>query len=261
MKNLKKVLAILLTAIIMLSITTVFAGAVNEERVNRIGYSSKNDAGVQDDFKISKIFRLGEGDFLSKEEILKYVDIKGADGYSVGSFYQFADICDGSDEDYEIIGFTSDNGNCIDIISVYVYNIVDYNEEYGYYDYEYIGEQYFLLVVNTDGEDMGEIESMSINDSTFTYKSEGTWMFPSVKTKANNGAYWIEYYTMDDYSETPYVFYNGYVDTYKTGTSHVTCYVIDAEGNVFSDNCTVTVKLTFLQWIIKYLCFGWLWGF
>ena len=103
--------------------------------------------------------------------------------------------------------------------------------------------------------------SMSIDDFTFNYKSEYIWLYANTETKNNDGAYWLEYYVMDNYDEDPFVASDGSVSTYFTGTSHVTCYVIDAEGNVFSDNCTVTVRLTFLQWIIKYLCFGWLWGF
>ena len=260
MKNLKKLLAILLTALVMLSITTVLAGAVNGERANHAGNSITKAADSQDDFKISKIFRLGEGDFLSKEEILKYVDIKGADEYFVGSFYQLADVCDENDENYEIIGFTSDNGNCVDLIMVDAFNTV-YDEESNYCYSEYIGRQYFLLVVNTDGEDMGKIKSISIDDFKFNYHTKGAMIHPYVETENDDPAYWIEFYVMDNYEENPYVSHYGFVETFATGKSHVTCYVIDAEGNVFKDDCTVRVRLSFLQWIIKYLCFGWLWGF
>lgn len=256
MKNLKKALAIILTAIIMLSITAVFAGAVNEERVNRVGYSSINDADVQDDFKISKVFKIGAGETLYKEDLLKAVDIK-ADEYMVGSLYQNADVYN---EDGDLIGFNGEQGNCIDLILVDAYKSA-YDEEFDCYYLDYIGTRYFLIVVNVDGEDMGEVTSMSIDDFTFNYKSEYIWLYANTETKNNDGAYWLEYYVMDNYDEDPFVASDGSVSTYFTGTSHVTCYVIDAEGNVFSDNCTVTVRLTFLQWIIKYLCFGWLWGF
>lgn len=258
MKNLKKLLAILLTALVMLSITTVLAGAVNGERASHADNSITKAAESQDDFKISKIFRLGEGDFLSTEDILKYVDIE-ADEYYFTSTYGFADVQIEDDGYYQLAGYTSDNGNGVDLIEVSAYTRIC-DEELDYYDFEYTGCMFFLLVVNTDGEDMGKVESISIDDSVFSYKSE-EWIHPYVEIKSENGAYWVEYYTMDDYSEAPYVFYNGYVDTYKTGESHVTCYVIDAEGNVFKDDCTVRVRLSFLQWIIKYLCFGWLWGF
>ena len=156
MKNLKKLLAILLTALVMLSITTVLAGAVNGERVSHADNSITKAAESQDDFKISKIFRLGDGDSLSKEEILKYVDIEGADKYFVSSFYLFSDVYD---EDYNLLGFTSDNGNGIDLITVDAMKSV-YDAEYDCYNYDYIGCQYFLLVVNTDGEDMGKVISI-----------------------------------------------------------------------------------------------------
>ncbi len=257
MKNLKKLLAILLTALVMLSITTVLAGAVNGERVSHADNSITKAAESQDDFKISKIFRLGDGDSLSKEEILKYVDIEGADKYFVSSFYLFSDVYD---EDYNLLGFTSDNGNGIDLITVDAMKSV-YDAEYDCYNYDYIGCQYFLLVVNTDGEDMGKVKSISLDDFTFNYKSENAWIYPYVETENDTGAYWIEYYMIEDFSDIPYVFTDGSVDTFATGKSNVTCYVIDAEGNVFKDDCTVRVRLSFLQWIIKYLCFGWLWGF
>lgn len=256
MKNLKKLLAILLTALVMLSITTVLAGAVNGERASHADNSITKAAESQDDFKISKIFRLGEGDFLSKEEILKYVDIKGADEYSIDSFYNYSSVY----EDYDLVGFSSAFGDAIDLIIVYAMEN-EYDPEFNECFYSIIGCQYFLLVVNTDGEDMGKVKSISLDDFTFNYKSENAQLYPYVETENDEGAYYIEYYLMDTYFYDPYVNLDGSVDTSATGESNATCYVIDAEGNVFKDDCTVRVRLSFLQWIIKYLCFGWLWGF
>ena len=55
----------------------------------------------------------------------------------------------------------------------------------------------------------------------------------------------------------PYV--DGEFSAIGTGTATITCTVTDAQGNEFTDTCTVTVKYTFLQLIIKYILFGWLW--
>lgn len=255
MKNLKKVLAIFLTALFVLSATTVLAGAVNTERENLTRHSSKNDIDAYRDFKITKVFKLGEEEYLPVDKILRYVDTKDA-VYSVYSAYQKADVCD---EDGTVIGFDSSiTCNCIDIIIVDAYVTEPAPDGEGYIVNWYT--QYFLLVVNNDGEDMGKVTGVSVSDVTFDYKSDDAWLYNWVDTATDDGAYWIEFYVMDDYNG-PYVYPYGQVDTTSTGKSQVTCYVIDANGNVFTDRCTVTVKLTFLQWIIKYLCFGWLWGF
>lgn len=256
MKNLKKVLAIFLTALFVLSATTVLAGAVNTERESLTRHSSKNDGGSDEDFEITQIFTLGEDQFLSTDEILEYVDFDDADDYYFYSLYQSTDVYD---EDGTLIGFDSSLGNCIDLICVDGL-FREYDPDYDDYNYYYMGTQYFLIVVNTDGEDMGEVTGISVSDATFNYKADNAWLDRWAETVTEGNAYWIEFYVVDDYNG-PYVYPYGQVDTTSTGATRVTCYVIDANGNVFTDSCTVTVKLTFLQWIIKYLCFGWLWGF
>ncbi len=52
---------------------------------------------------------------------------------------------------------------------------------------------------------------------------------------------------------------DGNVKGLKRGSSTITCTVIDSNGTVVQDTCTVTVKYTFWQWLIKILLFGWIW--
>ena len=52
---------------------------------------------------------------------------------------------------------------------------------------------------------------------------------------------------------------SGNVKALKQGNATITVTVTDQYGNVVKDTCTVTVKYTFIQWIIKILLFGWIW--
>lgn len=245
MKKIKKVLAIFLTALIMLSLTTVLAGAIGGERVKTANYSGRDSAEAQPDLEITKILEIGEGEYISTDDILSYVDVDGANSYYISSVYGLTDEYNAGD----LMGFRDYGYNCIDVIYVDTYHV----DDDGYYNF--LETKYFLIVVNLDGEDMGRIESMSIDDATFKYKSEESYLYPDIYFEG--GYYCVELYV----SDSPMVYSDGMIDTYFTGKASVTCYVIDAEGNVFKDECVVSVKLSFIQWIIKYLCFGWLWGF
>ena len=52
---------------------------------------------------------------------------------------------------------------------------------------------------------------------------------------------------------------NGNVFAAKRGTANIKVTVTDSNGNVVTDTCKVTVKYTFIQWIIVILLFGWIW--
>lgn len=52
---------------------------------------------------------------------------------------------------------------------------------------------------------------------------------------------------------------NGNVYGAKKGSADITVTVTDEYGNSASDTCTVQVKYSFWQWIIKILLFGWIW--
>ncbi len=52
---------------------------------------------------------------------------------------------------------------------------------------------------------------------------------------------------------------NGFVTAVGRGEAEITCTVTDKEGNTETGTCTISVKYTFWQWIIKIVLFGWLW--
>ena len=51
----------------------------------------------------------------------------------------------------------------------------------------------------------------------------------------------------------------GKVTATGKGEATITCTITDAAGNTATDNCKVTVKYTFWQWLIVILLFGWIW--
>ncbi|MCQ2485669.1 MAG: leucine-rich repeat protein [Clostridia bacterium] len=51
----------------------------------------------------------------------------------------------------------------------------------------------------------------------------------------------------------------GNVTSHKVGQTVITCKVINPNGNVYEDSCTVKVRYNFFQWILNLFMFGWLW--
>ena len=51
----------------------------------------------------------------------------------------------------------------------------------------------------------------------------------------------------------------GNVTTTGKGEATITCTIVDAEDNVVTDTCKVTVKYTWWQWVIIILLFGFVW--
>ena len=52
---------------------------------------------------------------------------------------------------------------------------------------------------------------------------------------------------------------SGNVQALKKGEATIVCAVTDSAGNTVVDTCKVTVKYTFLQWLIIIFLFGWIW--
>ena len=101
------------------------------------------------------------------------------------------------------------------------------------------------------------VKSVSINDISLNYK-KSTTLKPTIK--ADDGAkYKVEYSTSNAKIAT--VDKNGKVTATKrgSGTATITCTVTDSNGNVVKDTCKVNVSLTWWQWIITIVLFGWIW--
>ena len=101
------------------------------------------------------------------------------------------------------------------------------------------------------------VKSVSIDDISLNYK-KSTTLKPTIK--ADDGAkYKVEYSTSNPKVAT--VDKNGKVTATKrgSGTATITCTVTDSNGNVVKDTCKVNVKLSFGQWLIVIVLFGWIW--
>ena len=101
------------------------------------------------------------------------------------------------------------------------------------------------------------VNSVSIDDISLNYK-KSTTLKPTIK--ADDGAkYKVEYSTSNPKVAT--VDKNGKVTATKrgSGSATITCTVTDSNGNVVKDTCKVSVSLTWWQWIIIIVLFGWIW--
>ncbi len=99
------------------------------------------------------------------------------------------------------------------------------------------------------------VKSVSIGDITMNYKKSAK-INPTIA--AVDGAEYTVKYTSSD-SSVARVDDNGNVYGAKRGSATITCTVTDSNGNTVQDTCTVTVKYSFGQWLIKILLFGWIW--
>ncbi len=104
-------------------------------------------------------------------------------------------------------------------------------------------------------EQSANVKSVSIGDITMNYKKSAK-INPTIA--ADDGAEYTVKYTSSD-SSVARVDDNGNVYGAKRGSATITCTVTDSNGNTVQDTCTVTVKYSFGQWLIKILLFGWIW--
>ena len=118
---------------------------------------------------------------------------------------------------------------------------------------------YATCVVNVDTveQEKPRVNSVKIDDISLNYK-KSTTLKPTIK--ADDGAkYKVEYSTSN--AKVATVDRNGKVTATKrgSGTATITCTVTDSNGNVVKDTCKVNVSLTWWQWIITIVLFGWIW--
>ncbi len=99
------------------------------------------------------------------------------------------------------------------------------------------------------------VKSVSIDDISLNYK-KSTTLKPTIK--ADDGAkYKVEYSTSN--AKVATVDKNGKVTATKRGSGTATITCTDSNGNVVKDTCKVNVSLTWWQWIITIVLFGWIW--
>ena len=104
-------------------------------------------------------------------------------------------------------------------------------------------------------KDTNRIRSISVDDITMYFK-ESTTIKPKVDAEAGT-KYTVKYESLNPSVAT--VDGNGNVYAAKRGTTEIKVTVTDNSGKSVTDTCKVTVKYTFIQWIMLIFLFGWIW--
>ena len=99
------------------------------------------------------------------------------------------------------------------------------------------------------------VHSVSINDISLIYKDESV-LYPIIE-KDTDAKYSIEYSSSN--SDIVTVDENGILFAINAGNAEITCTITDSEGNTVSDTCTVNVKISWWQWLIKIILLGFIW--
>ncbi len=103
----------------------------------------------------------------------------------------------------------------------------------------------------------GKVYSVEINDISLNYKSSTT-LKPTIK--GDTGVtYTVTYESSNPKVATVDENGNVYAAKRGSGSAEITCTVTDQYGNVVKDTCKVNVSLSFVQKIIVYVLFGWIW--
>ncbi|MGN1479179.1 MAG: hypothetical protein ACI4XH_05375 [Acutalibacteraceae bacterium] len=192
----------------------------------------------------------------------EYIDIEGTflvdlEGFCPGDIPNVLDNA-------EYFEFYSYDYDVVDIVDGDLYG-VNYGatvieiEQYDS-DYDYVGSIYCLAVVvdEYDRQNDGYIVEAYGCDETINYKQE-TWLEPYVETEGEDYLY---YYTviLNPYSgDASYVEQNGYVYGSGTGTDYYYGVVVDTSGHFEYVDFSVTVRYSFVQWLIRIFLFGWIW--
>lgn len=140
------------------------------------------------------------------------------------------------------------------------------NEEYGFGEITDETVGIFTLATSDDGAASNKANLEIVNESeNVNYVSVDNIEMNYKDTKQLNPTISVDEgvnYTVTYTSSNPSVATvdeNGNVYGAKKGSADITVTVTDEYGNSASDTCTVQVKYSFWQWIIKILLFGWIW--
>ncbi|MBP9988919.1 MAG: hypothetical protein KBT46_05405 [Ruminococcus sp.] len=259
MKTTKKILAVIMTIVMLLSAVPMMAGAkgsFNPQSATKAQAFSKDKAKPNDlwedgELTIDKKVYIEPGqkvtiDKIPGAEVYDYYELQAEESIIKPLYNQ---------RTYSLESFIGLEFG-VSVVTVCGY-VEDFNEYFNEYDYEYVGE-YTLLIVVKDIDGMGQVTGLETYDQTYNYKDDA-WVDCWVDTKNDDYAYWATIYVSSEGENDPYVCYDGQIATYLTGSTYCTVYVVDAQGHIFEDSCTITVKYSFWQWLIRIFLFGWLW--
>lgn len=245
-KTSKKILSAVLALIMLMSMTLIASA------------KEKKPLGYIEGIPVRARYEINVGDFFEIPEMKNADEICAS---TWGDSYYIAEVL-----------YDDEGMNATEIFAkeagVAVINIWGYEKEFDYYDEEYdedvyyynLIDDYFIIVVinpRNHAYDLGEVTDMYMPDITLNYK-DSTYIFPEIET-GEDGAFMCTFYILNGGDDCAWLYDDGYVEAFDRGTMDATCYLIDAQGHVYSSDFSVTVKYTFWQWIIKILLFGWIW--
>lgn len=259
MKKTSKILAVVLTLIMLLSTAPFFASAKETAKPQEIKENYFFDG---DEFKIDKTVKANKG------ETFTISGITGADAYSVEVISNNDDIIEIESDDYGMASRSiGANDYGVVVVDVTGWTIGEEGvDEDGnpYTTYDFL-DSYILLIAINDPTGMGNLLGITADDLTFRYKQTFDrnfgyceYAYPSTESDNSRGAYCAVIYVPD----TPFssmVNSDGLVYTESVGSEHCTVYAIDAAGHIFEDTCTITVAYTWWQQLIRIFLLGFLW--
>lgn len=241
-KTSKKILSVVLAIVTLLSFTVIASAKATKP----LGYIE----GVP--VKAKYTLDLGQ--------TLTISAFKGATSYSAwfigDNDYSVTAYCE---EGKTPVLFAKEEGVALFEIRAYKdYTFFEDGEEYS--DFEILDDYYIIIAVRPYKEpnfNFGEVTGLYMPDVELNYKEE-SYIYPDIYTSSDY-AYCCTYFVNHDYTCAD-LWEDGTIGwTYAKGKDNCTCYVVDAEGNIYSEDFSITVKYSFIQWIIRILLFGWIW--
>lgn len=128
-----------------------------------------------------------------------------------------------------------------------------------YADDEEIVDDFYVLVVVSDGTDLGSVSSIEVEDAVVGCNEE-VYLSPAVYHEGE-AVYYCSLFDCAD-EDAPFLLWNdGSCFGYEPGSAEAVCYVVDAQGDVFSDTFEIEVEessmviqiLEFFSWLIDIL--------
>lgn len=128
-----------------------------------------------------------------------------------------------------------------------------------YAEGEEIVDDFYVLVVVSDGTDLGSVSSIEMEDTEIGYDEE-EYLTPAIYGDGE-ALYYCTIFDCKDENAPFTLWSDGSCYGYETGSGEATCYVIDAQGDVFSDTFAIEVGeastivrvLEFFAWFIDIL--------
>ncbi|MBQ8783539.1 MAG: hypothetical protein IJZ57_07195 [Clostridia bacterium] len=122
-----------------------------------------------------------------------------------------------------------------------------------------IVDDFYALVVVSDGTDLGSVSSIEVEDVVMGYDEE-IYISPSVYSDSED-VYYCSVFSCEDWDAPFSLWSDGNCYAYESGSGEAVCYVIDAQGDVFTDTFEIEVEepslfvtiLQYISWFIEIL--------